>query len=96
MGRRSRPRAASIPDGAGRLGVRAGRHQRRGQDDAPCACWPTSLRPDEGDGPTIDGELIAGNAKKRKELFFLPDDPYYAAGTTVEKLVALYKGFYSI
>lgn len=52
------------------------------------------LRPDEG---TIeyDGENIAGNAKKRKELFFLPDDPYYAAGTTVEKLVELYKSFYS-
>lgn len=52
------------------------------------------LRPDEGT-VEYDGENIAGNAKKRKELFFLPDDPYYAAGTTVEKLVALYKSFYS-
>ena len=52
------------------------------------------LRPDEG---TIeyDGENIAGNAKKRKELFFLPDEPYYTAGTTVEKLVALYKSYYA-
>ena len=52
------------------------------------------LRPDEGT-VEYDGENIAGNAKKRKEVFFLPDDPYYAAGTTVEKLVALYKSFYS-
>ena len=51
------------------------------------------LRPDEGE-IRFDGELITGNAKKRKELFFLPDDPYYAAGMTVEKLVSLYKGFY--
>ena len=52
------------------------------------------LRSDEGT-VEYDGENIAGNAKKRKELFFLPDDPYYAAGTTVEKLVELYKSFYS-
>ena len=52
------------------------------------------LRPDEGT-VEYDGENIAGNAKKRKELFFLPDDPYYAVGTTVEKLVELYKSFYS-
>ena len=52
------------------------------------------LRPDEGT-VEYDGENIAGNAKKRKELFFLPDDPYYTAGTTVEKLVALYKSYYA-
>ena len=52
------------------------------------------LRPDEGT-VEYDGENIAGNAKKRKELFFLPDEPYYTAGTTVEKLVELYKSFYS-
>lgn len=52
------------------------------------------LRPDEGT-VEYDGENIAGNAKKRKELFFLPDEPYYMAGTTVGKLVELYKSFYS-
>ena len=52
------------------------------------------LRPDEGT-VEYDGENIAGNAKKRKELFFLPDEPYYTAGTTVEKLVALYKSYYA-
>ena len=52
------------------------------------------LRPDEGT-VEYDGENIAGNAKKRKELFFLPDEPYYTAWTTVEKLVALYKSYYA-
>ena len=51
------------------------------------------LRPDEGE-IYYDGECITGNAEKRRELFFLPDDPYYTAGTTVEKLVELYKSFY--
>lgn len=32
------------------------------------------LRPDEGE-IRFDGELITGNAKKRKELFFLPAIP---------------------
>lgn len=52
------------------------------------------LRPDEGT-VEYDGENIAGNAKKRKEVFFLPDEPYYTAGTTVEKLVELYKSYYA-
>ena len=52
------------------------------------------LRPDAGE-VLYDGENILGNAKKRKELFFLPDEPYYTAGTTVEGLKSLYKSFYS-
>lgn len=51
------------------------------------------LRPDEG-SILLDGECVTGNAKKRKELFFLPDDPYYASGTTVAKLIELYRTFY--
>ena len=51
------------------------------------------LRPDEG-AILLDGESVKGNAKKRKELFFLPDDPYYASGTTVAKLIELYRTFY--
>ena len=43
----------------------------------------------------MTGKTSRATRKKRKELFFLPDDPYYAAGTTVEKLVELYKSFYS-
>ena len=52
------------------------------------------LRPDAGE-IRLDGEIVTGNAKKRRELFFLPDDPYYASGTTAEKLIALYSTFYS-
>ena len=51
------------------------------------------LRPDEG-AILLDGESVTGNAKKCKELFFLPDDPYYASGTTVAKLIELYRTFY--
>ena len=51
------------------------------------------LRPDEG-AILLDGESVTRNAKKRKELFFLPDDPYYASGTTVAKLIELYRTFY--
>lgn len=51
------------------------------------------LRPDEG-SILLDGECVTGNAKKREELFFLPDDPYYASGTTVAKLIDLYRTFY--
>lgn len=51
------------------------------------------LRPDEG-SILLDGECVTGNAKKREELFFLPDDPYYASGTTIAKLIDLYRTFY--
>ena len=51
------------------------------------------LRPDEGI-ILLDGESVTGNAKKREELFFLPDDPYYASGTTIAKLIDLYRAFY--
>lgn len=51
------------------------------------------LRPDEG-SILLDGECVTGNAKKREELFFLPDDPYYASGTTIAKLIDLYRAFY--
>ena len=51
------------------------------------------LRPDAGT-IRIDGELVTGNAKKRREMFFLPDEPFYSSGTTVEKLIELYQTFY--
>ncbi|MBR6784113.1 MAG: ABC transporter ATP-binding protein [Clostridia bacterium] len=33
-------------------------------------------------------------AKTRKDIFFLPDDPYYTATSTPEKTFAFYKAFY--
>ena len=53
------------------------------------------LRADAG-GIRFDGEEIFENAAKKRELFLLPDDPYYAADTTAEKLLALYSTFYSL
>ncbi len=48
--------------------------------------------------PTSGEVLIDGvpvkNENARKELFFLPDDPYYTLNTTGEKLFGMYKVFY--
>ena len=51
------------------------------------------LRADEGK-ILADGEEIFENEKKKREFFFLPDDPYYATGTNADKLIGLYKTFY--
>lgn len=42
----------------------------------------------------IDGEEIYNNEHKKKEIFFLPDDPFYVQGTTGLKLAELYRTFY--
>lgn len=42
----------------------------------------------------IDGEEIYNNEHKKKEIFFLPDDPFYEQGTTGLKLAELYRTFY--
>lgn len=52
------------------------------------------LRPDGGE-ILLDGVPVTGNAAKRRELFFLPDEPYFAGGTTVGALAGLYKTFYN-
>lgn len=52
------------------------------------------LRPDGGE-ILLDGVSVTGNAAKRRELFFLPDEPYFAGGTTVSALAGLYKTFYN-
>ena len=52
------------------------------------------LRPDGGE-ILLDGVSVTGNAAKRRELFFLPDEPYFAGGTTVGGLRELYKTFYN-
>ena len=48
--------------------------------------------PDEGT-VEYDGKNPA-NADTRKEIFFLPDDPYYTASMTPKKLFDFYKTFY--
>lgn len=52
------------------------------------------LRPDGGE-ILLDGVSVTGNAAKRRELFFLPDEPYFAGVTTVSALAGLYKTFYN-
>ncbi len=53
------------------------------------------LRADAG-SIRFDGAEIFENAAKKRELFLLPDDPYYAADTTAEKLLSLYSAFYPL
>lgn len=53
------------------------------------------LRADAG-SIRFDGEEIFDNARKKRELFLLPDEPYYAADTTAAKLLSLYSAFYPI
>ena len=50
----------------------------------------------KADGGQIfaDGETVYENERKKPEIFFLPDAPYYATGTTAEKLIDLYRTFY--
>lgn len=51
------------------------------------------LRQDAGT-VKIDGENVYENQKIKSKLFLLPDDPYYDAGVTGEKLRTLYSTFY--
>lgn len=43
----------------------------------------------------IDGEETFENEKIKKQMFFLPDEPYYAPNTTPYSLIDLYKTFYN-
>ncbi|MCD7729413.1 MAG: ABC transporter ATP-binding protein [Clostridia bacterium] len=52
------------------------------------------LKADEGN-ITIDGEDVYENEKIKKNIFFLPDDPYYAPNVAGKDLAALYRQFYS-
>lgn len=42
----------------------------------------------------INGEKVLDNQEAKKNLFFLPDDPYYTNHTTGNSLVKLYEAFY--
>ncbi|MCL2061450.1 MAG: ABC transporter ATP-binding protein [Firmicutes bacterium] len=43
----------------------------------------------------VDGEPIFENEKKKKEIFFLPDEPFYLPGMNGERMADLYKAFYN-
>ena len=42
----------------------------------------------------IDGENIYENERKKRELFFLPDDPFYTSNVTARGLAEMYASFY--
>ena len=42
----------------------------------------------------IDGEEVYENEKIKNQIFFLPDEPYYAPNTTPLSLIGLYETFY--
>ena len=48
------------------------------------------LRADHGE-VLIDGEDVYENEKIKKQLFFLPDDPYYTANVCANELADLYR-----
>lgn len=44
---------------------------------------------------TFDGQPVYDNEIVKRKIFFLPDDPYYDAGVTGQKLQILYRVFYN-
>lgn len=51
------------------------------------------LKADAG-GVYYEGEEVFENEKKKRDIFFLPDDPYYSSGTTGAQLAQLYSAYY--
>ncbi|MBD5132262.1 MAG: ABC transporter ATP-binding protein [Clostridiales bacterium] len=51
------------------------------------------IRHDEGK-VSIDGMPVYDNQKVKKDIFFLPDDPYYDSNFNVKRLRDLYAAFY--
>lgn len=45
---------------------------------------------------TYDDHPIYDEEDVKKNIFFLPEDPYYSVNTTGDKLLALYKTFYEV
>ena len=53
------------------------------------------LKPDNGI-VVYDGRPVFENPETKRELFLLPDDPYYTRNTTPRKLIDVYKVFYHV
>ena len=51
------------------------------------------MRPDMG-SILFDGEEVYENEKVKKDIFFLPDDPFYTMNLTGNQQAAFYKNFY--
>ena len=48
------------------------------------------MRADSGE-VLVDGESVFENERVKKQIFFLPDDPYYNSNVTADGLAALYR-----
>lgn len=53
------------------------------------------LKADEGK-ILYDGEEVYENERIKRQLFFLPDDPYYTVNLTGNQQAAFYKNFYNL
>ena len=51
------------------------------------------IRPDSGN-VSIDGMPVYDNQAVKKDIFFLPDDPYYDTNVNIKRLSELYAAFY--
>lgn len=51
------------------------------------------LKADQGN-ILFDGNCVYENWNVKKDVFFLPDDPFYARNTTPKNLIQVYKTFY--
>ena len=51
------------------------------------------LKADKG-SVCYEGQDVFENEQVKKDIFFLPDDPYYSTGTTGQELARLYSAFY--
>ena len=51
------------------------------------------LRADAGQ-VCVDNENVWENERKKAEIFFLPDDPFYASGVTARSLADMYRAVY--
>ncbi len=51
-------------------------------------------KPEEGE-VLFDGENIFNNEKKKKELFFMPDDLYFGPYANMKKMADFYNGYYT-
>lgn len=43
---------------------------------------------------TLDGKVIADNAAIKEKIFYVPDDIYFVANSTMDKMAKFYAGFY--
>ncbi len=48
----------------------------------------------DGGNITLDGKLIKDSEEQKKRIFYVPDDIYFVANSTMDKMAKFYAGFY--